>query len=98
MNLYVWYRVSRDDADTETAVRGMMARVACRTGIAGQLLKKRDEPRLWMEVYSGIADAEAFARALAEKVNAYDIDMFLDGERRPEWFIPETQITAACAA
>ena len=56
----VWYRVTDDGPDTQTVLRSMMARLACRTGITGQLMKKCDEPRLWMEVYQGIADAEAF--------------------------------------
>ncbi len=50
----VWYRVTDDGPDTERIVRGLMARLACRTGIAGQLMRKRDEPRLWMELYAGV--------------------------------------------
>jgi hypothetical protein len=97
MNLYVWYRVEKDDQDTETAVRGMMARLACRTGIAGQLLKKRDEPRLWMEVYAGVADPDGFERLMTQKVDEFDLGMFIDGERRVEAFRADWSAAPSCS-
>lgn len=97
MNFYVWYRVERDDADTETAVRGMMARLACRSGIAGQLLKKRDEPRLWMEVYLDVADPSGFERLMAQKVDEFDLGMFIDGNRRVEAFQPDGSTSPTCS-
>lgn len=101
MNYYVWYRVAADDAETETLVRGMMARVACQSGVPGRLLKKRDEPRLWMEVYEAVADTVAemarFERILAEKTEAYDLDMRIDGARRIEAFAPFADTAPACA-
>lgn len=97
-DFYVWYRVGEDDAGAELAVRTMMARLACRTGVPGRLLKKRDEPRLWMEVYAGVADAEAFERRLAQALDEFDVEMFLDGPRRAECFISDAPIPAACAA
>jgi hypothetical protein len=96
MNLYVWYRVERDDKDTETAVRGMMARLACRSGIPGQLLRKPDEPRLWMEVYQGVSDPDGFARLMVQKVDEFDLGMFIDGPRRVEAFQVEWSISPTC--
>lgn len=98
MNFYVWYRVERDDADTETAVRGMMARLACRSGIAGQLLKKRDEPRLWMEVYPDVADPSGFERLMARKADEFDLGMFIDGNRRVEAFQPDWSTSPTCSS
>jgi len=98
VNYYVWYRVAGDDADSETVVRAMMARLGCRSGVAGRLLRKRDEPRLWMEVYEGVADGPAFERLMAEKVAEFDVDMFLDGPRRVECFLEGDAVISACAA
>jgi len=97
MNFYVWYRVEKDDVETETAVRGMMARLACRTGIAGQLLKKRDEPRLWMEVYADVSDPGAFERLMAQKVDEFDLGMFIDGARRVEVFQQDGSAAPSCS-
>ncbi|MCP5278765.1 MAG: DUF4936 family protein [Thiobacillus sp.] len=97
MHIYVWYRVEKDDRDTENAVRGMMARLACRSGVAGRLLKKRDEPRLWMEVYAGVADQDGFERLMAQKVDEFDLGMFIDGERRVEAFSEDWCATPTCA-
>lgn len=94
--LCVWYRVTDEGADTETVVRGMMARLACRTGITGRLMKKRGEPRLWMELYQGIADADAFASRLAQAADEYDVEMFVAGERRIECFIDDEAVSSAC--
>jgi hypothetical protein len=92
----VWYRVTQDALDTELAVRAMMARLACRTGVAGQLLRKRDEPGLWMEVYTGVTDPDAFERRLAQAADEYDLGMFIAGERRVECFIPQAACAPAC--
>lgn len=96
MNFYVWYRVEQDDKETETAVRGMMARMACRSGVGGQLLKKRDEPRLWMEVYRDVADPEGFQRLMAQKADEFDLGMFIDGERRVEIFQADWSTPPTC--
>jgi len=97
-NYYVWYRVAEDEGAADVAIRTMMARLGCRAGVAGRLLRKRDEPGLWMEVYEGVADAEAFERSLAQALDEFDVEMFLDGPRRTECFIADTPIPAACAA
>lgn len=83
---YIWYRVERDDAETERAVLGMMARLACRSGIQGRLMKKRAEPGLWMEVYEGVVDVAAFDLGLKQMVDQYDLGMFIDGNRHAECF------------
>ena len=96
-NYYVWYRVAQDEGAAELAVHSMMARLGCRTGVPGRLLKKRDEPRLWMEVYEGVADTDAFERSLAQALDEFDVEMFLDGPRRTECFLADSPIPAACA-
>ncbi|HNQ04370.1 MAG TPA: DUF4936 family protein [Thiobacillaceae bacterium] len=97
MHCYVWYRVERDDQDTETVVRAMMARLACSSGVAGQLLKKQGEPRLWMEVYVDVADPPGFQRLMEQKVGEFDLDMFLDGPRRVEVFHADGPSAPICA-
>jgi hypothetical protein len=86
---FIWYRVNRDDHDTETVIHGMMSRLACRSGVTGKLLKKRDQPGLWMEVYDEVGDAEPFERLLRQAVDEFDVEMFIDGPRCTECFIPE---------
>lgn len=94
---YVWYRVARLDRDTETAVRGMMARLACRSGVSGRLSRKADEPGLWMEIYADVRDPAGFERQLAQAVAEYDVEMFLDGPRRTECFLVDARAAGACA-
>ena len=94
---YVWYRV-RDDAaaEAETAVRALQARLACRTGIAGRLLKKRDAPETWMDIYEGVAEPQGFERQMQELVERYDVEMFLEGGRHVECFIGEADAIRSC--
>lgn len=90
-NVYVYYRLDPRHADeAETPIRALMARVACRAGVTAQLLKKRDEPLLWMESYTGITQADSFLRELASVADEYDIGMFLAGERHVECFCDDT--------
>jgi len=94
---YIYYRVSEKNADeTEPLIRAMQARMACRTGITGCLLKKRDEPGLWMEVYEAIADADEFELRLAQIEDEFDIGMFIDGSRHREVFDYEPAGLATC--
>lgn len=94
--VYVWYRVQHDDRDTETAMRAMMARVACRTGAHARLLRRHDDDRLWMECYAGIDDIAAFTRALDAQATARDVDMFIDGVRHLECFVDQGGVSADC--
>lgn len=84
MNLhyYIYYRVADNDAETETQVRAMQARLACRSGVNGRLLKRRDDPHTWMEIYEDVADSSNFEQQLARAVSEFDVEMFLAGDRR----------------
>jgi hypothetical protein len=84
---YVYYRVSAENAgDAEVLVRSMQARLACRSGVAGRLLTKRDEPGLWMEVYEDVSEPERFEHLLHQAVDEFDLAMFVDGARKLECF------------
>lgn len=86
-SVYVYYRIDPRHADTaEIPIRAMQTQLACRTGATAQLLKKRGAPLLWMEIYTGISDAEAFLHELSNATDEYDVGVFLDGERHVECF------------
>ena len=86
---YIYYRVKDDDAETETQIRAMQTRLACRSGVTGHLLKRRDDPSTWMEIYENVADSNNFEHQLARAVSEFDVDMFLagDGRRVIECFV-----------
>ncbi len=53
------------------------------TGIEGRVLKKRNEPLLWMEIYENVEDDAKFEWALAEAAAASGIARLLqDGSSR----------------
>lgn len=89
--VYVYYRLDPSHADeAETPIRALMARIASRTGVKAQLLKKCDEPLLWMESYDGVVDKETFLRELLMVADEYDVGTFLNGERHVECFSDDT--------
>jgi hypothetical protein len=85
---YVYYRVADNDHETETQVRAMQARLACRSGTAGRLLKRCSDPHTWMEIYENVADSKHFELQLARAVSEFDVEMFLarDARRSVECF------------
>ena len=94
---YIYYRVAaKDTTEAELLIRSMQARLACRSGISGRLLKKRDEPGLWMEVYEDIAEPQGFERLLNQAVDEFDIALFADGPRHLECFTGEQPALPAC--
>ncbi len=55
------------------AIAAMMADLSRRTGVAGRLLVRRDEPATWMEIYEDVADAARFERELSGAVMRHGI-------------------------
>lgn len=94
---YIYYRVSEKNADAaETLARSMQARLACRSGVAGKLLKKRNDPELWMEVYENVSEPERFERLLGQAVDEFDLALFAEGSRKLECFGGEGTAAPAC--
>ena len=86
---YVYYRVAHSrEADCRKAALEILDAVQRSTGIAGRLLKKRDEPLLWMEVYENVRDGRAFESRLAHAVARSGMQDCLEpgGPRRVECF------------
>ncbi|HXZ97696.1 MAG TPA: DUF4936 family protein [Burkholderiales bacterium] len=88
-NFYIYYRVqSAGVAVLEARIHEMHAALRDRTGVAGRLLKKRDQPLLWMETYENVA-AESFEYTLARLVEEYGVREFLESgsQRHIECFV-----------
>ena len=68
----------------------MIKLVETKTGIRGHVHCKPLEPLLWMEVYPGVGDSEAFVSLLAELSARHGLDACLeDNQRRHvEEFVP----------
>ncbi len=69
--IYVYYRVPAEAAkELQARLIAAHTALAVSTGVSGRLLHRSDEPLLWMEVYEGVADREAFFRALEQALSA----------------------------
>jgi len=90
-DFYVYYKVPEEHAQQVRAlVDRILHDVRAETGISGNLLRRRDDPQTWMEVYAGIADADGFERKLAEIVSrhAFEAAVPADIRRWTEVFRP----------
>jgi hypothetical protein len=90
---YIYYRVDPERAAlTETLIASLFASVRKSTNVQGRLLKKRNEPFLWMEVYERVPDPACFERGLAQAVEHLAIERYLpDGSsRKTECFMEQT--------
>jgi len=83
-SFYIYYRVdSAKAAECEPRVRELFAAVQQATGISGQLLRKRGESNLWMEVYLGVQDDAKFEWELADAATRLKFqDLLQDGTTR----------------
>ena len=88
--IYVYYKVSAPRGEAVlSAARALLTAVHDATGVSGRLLRRREQPGNWMEVYEGIADLATFDRVLAEKVVAVGFhDHLGSGGRHTERFTP----------
>ena len=98
MHYYIYYKVRSDDLETEQQIRSMQARLGCRSGYYGSLLKRHDDPLTWMEIYENISDTNVFEQHLARAVSEFDVEMFINGDRVTECFTGELTPTSHCRA
>ena len=59
------------------AATKLQSRLTARTGIAGRLLRRRDDETTWMEVYEGVSDGRALETTLAELVRELGLEALL---------------------
>ncbi|HKQ23810.1 MAG TPA: DUF4936 family protein [Burkholderiales bacterium] len=79
---YIYYRVTQPQR-AGIVVRSMQSQLLARCGVHGRLLTKRDEPKLWMEVYEGVNDAPVFEAELDRLIGEMNVEVFLEpGSRR----------------
>ncbi|AXK39707.1 DUF4936 family protein [Crenobacter cavernae] len=87
--LYVYFTVPERAAALAPRLAELQARLAASTGIAGHLMRRRDDAATWMEVYEAVADPDAFAARRGELWAALDLDGFALAPHL-EWFVPLT--------
>jgi Domain of unknown function (DUF4936) len=96
-SIFIYYRTKdRDQGEAESLIHSMQARLACRSGVAGRLLKKHGEPGLWMEIYEPIMQLEVFERLLDQAEDEFDIAVFIDGDRHREIFEGDASSASVC--
>jgi hypothetical protein len=86
---YIYYRI--DAAKTgacAVAIEYLFDAMHKKTGIRGRVMKKRNEPLLWMEIYENVTDDAGFEWELAEAVAGSGINKLLQpgGGRHTECF------------
>lgn len=67
MNLawYVYYKVRPEcEAQARALADALLVEVRRRTGVAGRLLRRRDDPSTWMEVYDNVPEDARFEAEL----------------------------------
>ena len=84
VHCYVYYRIDAAHAvAARRAIADVLGRVEARAGVAGRLLRRLDEPLLWMEVYDNVREPGRFEAILDELVAAHGFGQFLaPGARR----------------
>jgi hypothetical protein len=88
VSLYVYYKLP-PDVDPRALVKAMQADLRVRSGVAGRLLRRRDDPATWMEVYEGLDDAAGFETMLDAAVVRHGLMGILGtgGSRHVERFV-----------
>ena len=68
---YVYFKVAPGaEHRARELARALIADVRRETGIAGTLLRRRDDPSTWMEVYQDVTDGSSFEALLKRLAEA----------------------------
>jgi hypothetical protein len=89
LSYYIYYKVPPANAASAfAAVAALQRDLAMATGIVGRLLRRRDDPTTWMEVYERVTDAASFEDKLRELADAQAVEDWLapGDTRRQEIF------------
>ncbi|MBV8032688.1 MAG: DUF4936 family protein [Betaproteobacteria bacterium] len=79
MNYYVYYKVEAGQLPSVRAWVDRFFRAAKeRFKVDGRLLRRRDDPATYMEVYEGIADPDAFDAFLETEARVLGIDRHVE--------------------
>ena len=90
VSLFVYYRVAGvQDSAVRQRVRAIQADVFAATGVQGRLLRRRDDPTTWMEIYETVSDIDPFEHALEAALTRHGFSSLLAGSdvRHTERFI-----------
>jgi hypothetical protein len=67
LNYYVYYKIAPDRvAELRQAVHGLFETIENQSGVRGRLMRRRDDPTTYMEVYEDVTDERGF-EALLER-------------------------------
>lgn len=95
-NYYIYYRIAAANGDRlQTTVHAMQAELQTATGVSGRLLRRRDDPLTWMEIYEGVQDSAQFESALSEAAAHHKLEALLESPRVIERFVPALKDPAA---
>lgn len=89
LSYYVYYKVpARSSDEARAAVGALQRELAEATGSTGRLLRRRDDPTTWMEVYENVPDPAQFEEKLAQLVERHRVSALLapGSSRRQEVF------------
>ena len=65
LHYYIYYRVQPQlSAAIESASQRIQLEIKTQLGIDARLLKKRDDPNLWLEIYENVPENSAFEDVL----------------------------------
>jgi hypothetical protein len=88
---YIYYRVPLEQAEpAKRLVAKLQRELLERTGVHGRLMRRRDDPATWMEIYEDVPDEKSFETALSQVLQGSGFsDVLVPGSQR----ITETFVT-----
>jgi len=92
-SFYVYYRIAEEnEAAARRAVMALFAELRTGTGVSGRLMRRRDNPIMWMEIYERVSDIDTFERALISSAARRDLEILVapGSFRKTEIFITDT--------
>jgi hypothetical protein len=77
-HFYIYYRIRPETAaDAHASVSRLTREIEQRTGILGRVVRRMEDPTLWMETYLNVPDAQAFETVLHEAASNAGVDSYL---------------------